>query len=383
MNGLKIIIFLSFLFLLKAGVYGAKKATTGNKALFERIIRKVEDHLYQNYYTDSIQPIVFYEYTCIDSLKHLLNAVFIQAPNKPVWFYDFQYCLKRYKKNYVMLPRYWKAKFYEEKLGEKYSCITVRGRGWYVVPFWDYEQNALCQHVDAIYTRRLEQAKKERSAFERDYNKLGEIAYKMDKTFTTLGDEWEDFEVSDTLFEGQECYRLVRKYGVQILYGESGKTRLECLIREGVICGSDEELNDLRRLADFWGNTISTGEIERIVNKKDYALLQLTTRQYVDNDKGVKLECENTVDRFVKMNGIYQQVMYRSKVLSYVWGTTFRNTDNIYIYLIKLPSSDNFPESELKSIPLKMEHLTGGYEVFCTRVNQPDAEMLEQWERIK
>lgn len=265
---------------------------------------------------------------------------------------------------------------------ERFGCITFSGKGWYTTPFWDYEQNALCQHADALRERRLKEAEQQKSFFEEDHPVLGKVTYKVDKTFQTPGNSWEDFSVSDTLFEGQECYRLVRRYKGQMIYGEKERAKLLKMQQESVDAEPEEQA-ELLRLADFWGNIISTGVVERIINKKDYALLQLTVLRYVDNDKGVKVQCEYTVDRFAKVNGIYQQVMYKSKILRYALGSVFRNTDNIYTYIVKLPLSESYPESDLKALPSKLKHLAEGYEVFCTRVDQPTEEMLEQWARIR
>lgn len=383
MKSIKLVITLVFIFSNGVSCYASKKMTTGKKVYFEKIIRKFEDHLYRNYYTDSIQPIRFHEYTYVDSSRHLLNAVFIEAPNKPVWRLDFQYCLKHYGKNYAMQPRYWNAMLYEKYPNERYGCITFSGKGWYITPFWDYEQNALCQHVWSIQERRLKECESRKSDFEEAWSGLGKLAYKIDKTFDTPGDSWEDFSVSDTVFEGEECYRLVRRYKGQMIYGEKERAKLLTMQLESLTGTTREEQAEFLRLADFWGNRISSGFVERIINKKDYALLQLTICDSIDNDKGVKVLCEYTVDRFAKANGVYQQILYKSKILRYVSGSAFRNTDNVYTYIVKLPMEKNYPEEALKSIPGKLHHLAEGYEVFCTRLTQPTEEMLQQWKAIE
>jgi len=209
------------------------------------------------------------------------------------------------------------------------------------------------------------------------------VAYKIDKTFDTPGDSWEDFSVSDTLFEGKECYRLVRRYKGQMIYGEKERAQLLKMQQENLSGDTPEEQAEFLRLADFWGNRISTGFVERIVNKKDYALLQQTIGDSISNAEGVKVLCEHTVERFAKVNGVYQQILYKSKILRYVSGTAFRNTNNIYTYIVKLPMTACYPEDELKSTPEKLRHLAEGYEVFCTRFSQPTEEMLQQWKVIK
>jgi len=272
---------------------------------------------------------------------------------------------------------------YEECPNERYGCITFTGKGWYATPFWDYEQNALCQHVWSLRERRLKESEIRKNAFEKDRPVLGKVAYKIDKTFDTPGDSWEDFSVSDTLFEGKECYRLVRRYKGQMIYGEKERAQLLKMQQENLSGDTPEEQAEFLRLADFWGNRISTGFVERIVNKKDYALLQQTIGDSISNAEGVKVLCEHTVERFAKVNGVYQQILYKSKILRYVSGTAFRNTNNIYTYIVKLPMTACYPEDELKSTPEKLRHLAEGYEVFCTRFSQPTEEMLQQWKVIK
>lgn len=350
-----------------------KNMITGDKKLFDRIIRHMENNLEKNYFVDSLQPVQYSEYTFVASSKHLLNAVYIEGVPRPVWFFDFSYYKKKYGMDALLPLHYWVAKLYEEMPGERYGNISFGDTFGYML-FGVEAQSTLAQHVTVNAQRRKEKEAKMTADFNR--TQLGNPSYTMDNRISSSGDAWENFQVSDTLYENQPCYKLIRTYKGSSIYGTKEAKRFE--ERYPV----DNEYNkELHRLVNLWGNAVYSGKVERIIGKADYAMLHLHSEHFIENAAG-KFLTNWINDRFEKAGKHYRQISYSACTRRLVTGTVYINDEGIYTYRIKRPLYDAPPIDSAQTYQYKIAQPPAGYEGFCTRVDAPDKEMLEEWLRF-
>jgi hypothetical protein len=138
------------------------------------------------------------------------------------------------------------------------------------------------------------------------------------------------------------------------------------------------EIDELRRLLNWWGNSTTTMRGVYIISKNDYALLSYTWDIFIENRMGIcrSMQIE---EKFAKAGEKYKQVLHKACQLRFVNGTAFGNDKGIYTYRIKRPLSNAPPLSIAKKYVNIVGHPPVGYEIFCTRVNKPDEQMLEEW----
>jgi hypothetical protein len=363
-----------FLFLFGSGALVAqqgKETTTGNKKLFDKIIRKMENNLEKNYFTDSLQPVQYSEYTFMDSSKQLLNAVYIEGIMRPVWFADYQRYQGKQGLDLKAPMRYWRAEFYEETPGERYGSILFEEAFGYT-PFVLEMQNSLAQHISANAQRRREKLNR----INKDINPLGNPSYTIDNSISSPGDSWEDFQVVDTIYENQLCYKLIRTYQWLTIYGDKEAERFAQRHPN-----DDEQTRVLRRLIHLWANAAYSGRVERIIGKEDYALLYLHAERFIENAAG-KFLTDRYEDKFIKKGKHYKQIFYKACNRRFVAGTLFVNEQDIYTYRIKQPLYNAPSIESAQTYKNKIVRPPVGYEDFCIRLDTPNEDMLKEWKKF-
>jgi hypothetical protein len=244
--------------------------------------------------------------------------------------------------------------------------------------------------IDAMYNnrKRREAAEKRRNRDIRQFD--APVSYTITGTpiFADSSHKKERYEVSDTLYRGIPCYRLRHSAydDGALLYGDRERAALEQNLQSGaffwhdlhtgaVVASPQSTVDGFRRRVAYWANGAYRMERIHIIAKEDYALLDVEYRRRHSNYAGQWMDVHYSVERFERgIDGKYHQSCYKEIVRNYKGG--LYNDEGVITCVVRAPFDTDSPIHTAKLL----QRANGlSYKDFCTRVDVPDEEMLEEW----
>jgi hypothetical protein len=391
---------LLFLFLLLEpfSSMGQQVSEKGMKKEYERVMRKMEQRIDKNYYTDSVAPVRHYEYTFNDTTMQLLRAVYVEYFPLPVWSWDSKYYTQRFRFDNRMFPLRLLGYVVNAKLYEVHDSLKVG----FMVPYnafasanfsalrLNYFSSSLLNAITNNRERR-ETAEKRRNRDMRPLDAPVSFTMKGTPIFADSSHKVEHYEVGDTLYRGIPCYRLrhhVYDDGA-FIYGNRERAALEQNLQSGaffwhdlrtgaVVASPPSTVDGFKRRVEYWANGAYHTESIHIIAKKDYALLDAEYRRRQSNYAGQWMDVRYSAERFERgKDGKYRQACYREIVRNYKGG--LHNDEGIITHVVRVPFDTTL--SIRAAGPLQRRNGLS-YKDFCTRVDAPDEEMLKEWVKI-
>lgn len=347
------------------------------KKEYNRIMRKMENRVHRNYYTDSIQAAQYYEYTYNDSTKQLLRAVYMELFPVPAWDADRSYYEKKYHFNRrVYRSHYLMARLYAVNPGTRYGNTFPTGKDALYIGIKELDHDELYLAVKNNKDRRI--AIENRNKEDISGPNLS-VAYTADKTISSSGKRFRHYYVTDTMFNGEPCYKLrVEGYG-NSTYGEKERRKFEQDLVTGYKDYTQEEKDELKYYVEYWANGAYSSTLDYIINKKDYALLHVCYYVKHRNSAEQWLDTKRYMSYYEKGSGNkYRQIYYAEYQLNFVRGMIFHNDRHLATWTVQKPLNRPYLLSEAKKYP-KNHNLA--YEDFCEMIPVPDDEMLEEWNK--
>ncbi len=369
-------VFILLLFVVFSA-YGQSAADRKTEKQYNRIIRKMEQNLPKNYYSDAIQPVRHSEYTFNDSSKQLLKAVYIEYLPRPLWFYDDASYERKYRLNRTRpYFHYQSAKLFNKYPGTNYGATFPVGR-----KSWREDINSFHTELyKAINNNRQRRIKAENNSKKDMSNATFSIAYTSDKSIYAVGKRTRLYEVTDTTYNGIPCYKITSKGQGQTIYGDKEREKFEETLSTGYnkdLTAAEKEA--LRYYVEYWADSEYSRTLDYFVNKKDYALLYVrSVDRQLNKATGAWKLVRYFTEKYEKgADAKYHQVYYSEYLINYVHGTVFRNDRDVATWIVQVPLNKPYDLPATKKIPQKINL---NYEDFCTIVASPDKEMLEEWE---
>jgi hypothetical protein len=368
------------------------------KKAYERVMRRMEQHIDKNYYTDSVTPVRHYEYTFNDTTMQLLRAVYVEYFPLPVWSWDSEYYTQHFRFNNRAFSSRILGYVLNAKLYEVHDSLNVGftaphnafASDNFSIPGLDYLSAPL---LNAIIKNRERRAAAEKRR-NRDIRPLdAPVSFTMKGTpiFADSSHKEEHYDVGDTLYRGIPCYRLrhsVYDDGV-FIFGDREHAALEQNLQSGaffwrdlhtgaIVASPQSTVDDFKRRVAYWANGACRTETIHIIAKKDYALLDVEYRSRQSNYAGLWIDVHYSAERFERGNdGKYRQTCYRETVHNYKGG--LHNDEGIVTHIVRVPFDTT--RSIRAARPLQRRNGLS-YKDFCTRVDAPNDEMLEEWKRF-
>ncbi|MDR1581879.1 MAG: hypothetical protein LBS55_01235 [Prevotellaceae bacterium] len=388
---------LFLLFLLCTFVVPGQQVSE-NKKEYNRIIRKMEQRIDKNYYTDSVAPVKHYEYTFNDTAMQLLRAVYVEYFPLPVWAWDSKYYTQRFRFDNRVFPIRVLGYVLNAKLYEAHDSLKVG----FMVPYnafasanfsalkLNYFSTSLLDAITNNHERR-EAVEERRNKDMRQLDASMSFTMKGTPVFADSSHKVECYEVGDTLYQGIPCYRLRHRVyddGV-FIYGNRERAALEQNLQSGaffsrdlhtgaVVASPQSTVDGFKRRVEYWANGAYRTESIHIIAKKDYALLDVVYRRRQSNYAGRWEDVCYSAERFERGNdGKYHQAFYKEIVRNYKGG--LHNDENIITCVVRVP----FDTALSISAARPLQRINGlSYKDFCEILSAPDEEMLEEWIKI-
>jgi hypothetical protein len=348
----------------------------GMKRAYDRILRKVEKNLHENYYTDSLQTAKYNEYTFNDSTKQLLKVIDLEYFPVSPWDADAAYYEKQHHFDRKPSRSYYlTAKLYDTHPGTDYERTFPTGKNALYIDI-----TTVHSQLEALVINNKERRTAAQNNSKKDFPATNfSTAYTVNKFIYTRGKETTVYHVADTLYNNEICYKLSRTRYIPTMYGEQERKKFEQDLLAGYKEYTQEEKDELKYYVAYWANGLAIARCDYIIRKADYAVLHARHYETVSNHAGKRMVVNHVNDCYEKGdNNKYHQVYYTKFTLNFVRGMAFYNNRHIATWMVQKPLNKPYSLTDRKTYPKKI-YLS--YEDFCEVVPFPDGEMLEEWNK--